>query len=108
MPWNYQPPKLEPDLQCFAELPEGYTISKLGLFYSKAVKVVDLPEIKHLPFSMFECRGDTIQSLPGCGWVAADPIEEPINTIRPLSGRRGTDYICPRCGAKIAFSGCYS
>jgi hypothetical protein len=42
------------------------------------------------------------------GWIEGEPTEYHIDTLRPLSGRRGTEYYCRRCGHQIGFIGMMS
>jgi hypothetical protein len=42
------------------------------------------------------------------GWISGDPAEQEENTMsyhHPLSGRKGTAFVCRRCGREIGFSG---
>lgn len=44
------------------------------------------------------------------GWIEGHANEYSVNTLNPsqLSGRRGTEYFCCRCGEQIAFNGMMS
>jgi hypothetical protein len=42
------------------------------------------------------------------GWIEGSYNEEEINSIGPLSGRKGQSRYCRRCGHEAAFFGKYS
>ena len=45
------------------------------------------------------------------GWIEGEPHENEVNTMspsHPLSGRRGWEFYCLRCGGEIGFSGMVS
>lgn len=42
------------------------------------------------------------------GWIEGHPNEYRVDTLAPLSGRRGTEYFCLRFGQEIGFSGLMS
>lgn len=42
------------------------------------------------------------------GWIEGEAQEYEVNSLRPLSGRRGKEYNCRRCGEEIVFVGAVS
>jgi hypothetical protein len=42
------------------------------------------------------------------GWIEGRANQSGVNTLGPLSGRRGTEYNCRRCGREIGFAGMMS
>jgi hypothetical protein len=105
-------PDKNPRLESWEELPKGYVESSIRLGgYRNASKVMEievLEALREMPFMLYYCEGDTIQDLPGCGWVEGRPNEYKINTLGPLSGRRGVEFYCAKCGAKMGFRGAIS
>ncbi len=95
---------VEPDknlnLKVYPYLPDGYVERKELLFqqYRYATLRVDstLESVHYCP----ECNG----------WVEGDCNKYEVNTLdgRRLSGRRGTDFHCARCGYKLGFFGMMS
>lgn len=39
------------------------------------------------------------------GWIEGHADEYQVNDLGPLSGRRGTEFYCRRCGAEVGFFG---
>lgn len=109
---KYVEPSKNPKLESWEELPKGYKESSIRLagyrIASKVCEVEILEAIREMPFMLYYCKGNVLQDLPGCGWVEGTPNDYKINTLAPLAGRRGTEYYCAKCGAKIGFIGVIS
>lgn len=96
--------------------------------YFEAPKNLSLPVHKELPDGVEEGRLSFIHNLKEAsgyidghyvwfhfckrcgGWIEGQPNGYEVNTLssHQLSGRRGTEYHCCRCGEQIAFSGIMS
>lgn len=74
-----------------------------GGFCSDDIHVGGVPEVvSHGPFlRMYHCRFCE-------GWIDGEPTEFRINTLGVLSGRRGSEFYCRRCGQELAFFGMMS
>lgn len=102
MPYRHQwfdAPKDE-SLIVHKELPEGVSEERLSFIHNlrEASGYID----GHYVFFHF-CRR--------CGgWIEGHANQYSVNTLnsRQLSGRRGEEFYCCRCGEQIAFSGLMS
>lgn len=86
-----------------------------------APKNLALPVLVELPEGVEEypAFGDVVRRASGIGrrfylckrckgWIEGDPTQSRVDTLAPLSGRRGVETYCIRCGEEIAFSGLMS
>ena len=104
MPWRseYYPVPITPGLPVLTEAeatalaaggPGGVRIWGLGFGQPK--------EIRGNGVSYYECRH--------CGgFVPRHPHKSRVDTLVPLSGRRGIEWYCVRCGNKLRFMGMMS
>lgn len=54
-------------------------------------------------------RKQTFYRCRNCkGWIEGRAHESCVNALAPLSGRRGTEFHCIRCGHEVAFTGMMS
>ena len=93
--------KKDPNRKCYAILPDGYEVAS-GLFACYQLASKDgtrcaIPE-------------NALHFCEKCGWVEGYPNQYKVNTLDSahLSGQRGEDYHCARCGNHIGFSGVMS
>lgn len=96
MPW-----RRDETLLVSEELPAGFIEDQLGL--SNHREAQRRPMIDHAINFLHHCER--------CGgWIDGVPHDFPVNTLEPrrLSGRRGTEFHCRRCGSQIGFSGVMS
>jgi hypothetical protein len=94
MPWesSWVPAPSDPSLPVLAELPEGVAEWPWP----------DDPRRAH-------GGGRRFYHCKRCGgWIEGNPTEYRVDTLAPLSGRRGVETYCIRCGEEIAFSGMVS
>lgn len=102
MPWKqtYEPAPKDMSLVVLKELPEGVTEHQE--LFSRIKTAAGKPSAEGWPHYYF-CRY--------CGgWIEGYPNEYRVNTMDSyrLSGRRGTESHCIRCGEQIGFSGMVS
>ena len=71
-----------------------------------------VPPDRHLELEVFSTRPTLDKPFYECywcrGWIEGEPMQENVDTIAPLSGRRGTVSYCRRCGKEIGFFGMMS
>lgn len=87
-------PPTDPTLPVLAEPPEG-CVPGIGFGGPKEVRTPD--HRRHF----YECRHCK-------GWIEGHPHESRVNNLGPLSGRRGTEFHCVRCGHEVGFTGMMS
>jgi hypothetical protein len=95
MPWKYEwfdAPK-NPDLPVQKQLPPG---ARQWHFLYEFQAIDPAGEVHHWTLCK-HCEG----------WIPAKVNEYPVNTLddNRKTGRKGTEYYCPRCGKEIHFSG---
>ena len=83
-----------PDVEVVPAPPDGYVED--GLYHCWGMKVVRAPDLKGPRYHW--CRSCD-------GWVEGRPREDRVDTLGVLSGRRGTEYYCLRCGGHLGFDG---
>ena len=75
---------------------------------------LSLQILKQLPHEWVDLDGVTATSVDGgwmhhcryCGgWIEGQAFVVSVNTLGPLSGRKGDQMHCARCGEELAFFG---
>jgi hypothetical protein len=99
MPYRqvWEPAPKDFTVEVLPELPEGYKeLNGIAAgFYKEAVNRKDIFD------NFYYCKR--------CGgWIKGKPNSYKVDTLAPLSGRRGTEYYCRRCGEEIGFTGVMS
>jgi hypothetical protein len=88
----FDPPS-DSSIPVLAELPEGVREFMPGM--------VDPPEASGNRQRYYKCRYCK-------GWIPGIPRDYQVNTLAPLSGRKGVETYCIRCGKEISFCGMMS
>lgn len=96
-------PKKNPKLKVYPNLPPDYQEVRGGLTQGC--------RLANIGGKFFALPEHTLHFCETCGgWVEGACNEYAVNNLdgRHLSGRRGTDYHCARCGGNLGFIGMMS
>jgi hypothetical protein len=106
MPYRevWYPAPTNESLPVLSELPTGYEEDRWRMGARQATARFGLDGHPH-----FEAKPRAYHYCHRCGgWVPGEPYTSEVSNLGPLSGRKGTEYYCRRCGKEIGFVGMVS
>jgi|GEM_PF-4159281 len=88
-------------MEVFKELPEDGIETNFSGWPKPQYRKMNLEELYDQNRYYYYC--------PNCqGFIKGTMAQKRIDTLRPLAGRRGTEYSCRKCRSNLGFEGMVS